>query len=156
MPGDRGIGCVRQSELLKAGLPPLRGHLVGTNNWKEAVEQHLIEVGPGQLGANRSADEPRPLAEQGDWMASSAGLAALQVVLNQAAASRLVPDDSYGMHMSRADVTREGLLDLSGQTVVCVLTGNGLKDPDRALALAPAVTPIPSTLTAVEAALGWS
>jgi threonine synthase len=53
-------------------------------------------------------------------------------------------------------LVREGLLDLSGQTVVCVLTGNGLKDPDRALALAPAVTPIPSTLTAVEAALGWS
>jgi threonine synthase len=52
-------------------------------------------------------------------------------------------------------LVRQGLLDLSGQTVVCVLTGNGLKDPDRALALAPAVTPIASTLTAVEAALGW-
>jgi threonine synthase len=53
-------------------------------------------------------------------------------------------------------LVREGVLDLSGQTVVCVLTGNGLKDPDRALALAPVVTPIPSTLTAVEAALGWT
>jgi threonine synthase len=53
-------------------------------------------------------------------------------------------------------LVREGTLDLSGQTVVCVLTGNGLKDPDRALALAPTVTSIPSTLTAVEAALGWS
>jgi threonine synthase len=53
-------------------------------------------------------------------------------------------------------LVRTGALDLAGQTAVCVLTGNGLKDPDRALALAPAVTPIPPTLTAVEAALGWS
>jgi len=53
-------------------------------------------------------------------------------------------------------LVRDGALDLSGQTVVCVLTGNGLKDPDRALAMAPAVTPVPPTLGAVEAALGWS
>ncbi len=53
-------------------------------------------------------------------------------------------------------LARAGELDLRGQIAVCVLTGNGLKDPDRALAMAPAVTPIPPTLGAVEAALGWS
>ena len=49
----------------------------------------------------------------------------------------------------------QGALDLRGRSVVCVLTGSGLKDPDRAMALAPGVTQVAPTLAAVEAALGW-
>jgi len=49
----------------------------------------------------------------------------------------------------------QGALDLRGRSVVCVLTGSGLKDPDRAMALAPAFTQVDPTLAAVEAALAW-
>ena len=41
----------------------------------------------------------------------------------------------------------------SGATVVCVLTGNGLKDPDFALSRLAAPTPIPATLDALAEAL---
>ena len=37
--------------------------------------------------------------------------------------------------------------------VVCVLTGNGLKDPDRAIALAPAIAEVDATLEAVRRAI---
>jgi threonine synthase len=49
----------------------------------------------------------------------------------------------------------QGALDLRGRSVVCVLTGSGLKDPDRAMALAPSVTQVAPTLAAVESALAW-
>ena len=38
--------------------------------------------------------------------------------------------------------------------VVCVLTGNGMKDPDRALALAPKIVEVPAQLDAVRDAIG--
>ena len=41
-----------------------------------------------------------------------------------------------------------------GSTVVCTVTGNGLKDPDTALAGMPQVTPVPVDPVAVVAALG--
>ncbi len=37
--------------------------------------------------------------------------------------------------------------------VVCVLTGNGMKDPDRAIAMAPAIAEVDATLDAVRAAI---
>ena len=40
-----------------------------------------------------------------------------------------------------------------GQTVVCVLTGHGLKDPDTAVADAPPVLRIPSTRADLERAV---
>ncbi|GAA4475190.1 threonine synthase [Rhodococcus olei] len=46
----------------------------------------------------------------------------------------------------------EGWLD-RGQTVVCTVTGNGLKDPDTALLGMPAVQPIPVDPVAVASAL---
>jgi len=39
--------------------------------------------------------------------------------------------------------------------VVCVLTGNGLKDPDRAVALSGEAARVDPALIAVERALGW-
>jgi len=41
-----------------------------------------------------------------------------------------------------------------GSTVVCTVTGNGLKDPDTALRDVPTVTPLPVDAGAVVAALG--
>ena len=41
-----------------------------------------------------------------------------------------------------------------GSTVVCTVTGNGLKDPDTALKGMPAVTPVPVDPVAVAAQLG--
>ena len=38
--------------------------------------------------------------------------------------------------------------------VVCVLTGNGMKDPDRAIAMAPQIAEVDATLDAVRAAIG--
>jgi threonine synthase len=52
-------------------------------------------------------------------------------------------------------LARAGAVDVRGRTAVCVLTGNGLKDPDRALALAPATETIAASAGAVEAALEW-
>ena len=38
--------------------------------------------------------------------------------------------------------------------VVCVLTGNGMKDPDRAIAMAPEIAEVDATLDAVREAIG--
>ena len=45
-------------------------------------------------------------------------------------------------------------LDLADKTVVCVITGHGLKDPDTALALQGEMTDVPAELDAVERAMG--
>jgi threonine synthase len=47
-------------------------------------------------------------------------------------------------------------IDLSQSTVVCVITGNGLKDTEIALKNAPPFLKLPPELAAVEKALGWS
>ncbi len=51
-------------------------------------------------------------------------------------------------------LTREGL-DLSNKSVVCILTGNGLKDADTATKKAGPFTRLPANLADVEKALGW-
>ncbi|MEX0801092.1 MAG: threonine synthase [Dehalococcoidia bacterium] len=45
-------------------------------------------------------------------------------------------------------------LDLAGKTVVCVVTGHGLKDPDTALQADADITETPAELAAVERAMG--
>ncbi|MDI3280955.1 MAG: threonine synthase [Bacillota bacterium] len=50
-------------------------------------------------------------------------------------------------------LAREGYFP-PGRTIVCVLTGHGLKDPDRAIACCETPRPIPATAEAVSAALG--
>jgi len=40
--------------------------------------------------------------------------------------------------------------------VVCILTGNGLKDPDIAMARAAPFVEVPAEIGSVEEALGWS
>jgi threonine synthase len=52
-------------------------------------------------------------------------------------------------------MVEQGRVDLTGKRVVCVLTGNGLKDPDTAVKQASGVLHVPATLNAVESALGW-
>jgi len=49
----------------------------------------------------------------------------------------------------------QGRLNLKDSRVVCVLTGNGLKDPDTAVKLATDVLHVPAEIEGVEAALGW-
>lgn len=44
---------------------------------------------------------------------------------------------------------------LAGQTVVCVITGSGLKDPDTALGIEAVRHEAPAELEAVERVLGW-
>ncbi len=46
-------------------------------------------------------------------------------------------------------------MDFSGKKIVCVVTGNGLKDADIALRDAPAFTRVAPTEDAVKAVLGW-
>ena len=43
---------------------------------------------------------------------------------------------------------------LRGERIVCVLTGNGLKDPDTAIAQAELPPPLPATMDALTDALG--
>jgi threonine synthase len=45
-------------------------------------------------------------------------------------------------------------LDLGGKTVVCIITGSGLKDPDTAMAAPPELFHLPPDLAAVEEAVG--
>ncbi len=52
-------------------------------------------------------------------------------------------------------LVRSGQVDLAGRTAVCVLTGNGLKDPDQAVALSGDAARVDPDLLAVERALGW-
>jgi threonine synthase len=44
----------------------------------------------------------------------------------------------------------------SGQTVVCIITGSGLKDPETALETEPTIHHVPADLDAIERAMGWS
>ncbi len=48
-----------------------------------------------------------------------------------------------------------GGMDFSSKTVVCVITGTGLKDTDIALKNAPPFLEVAADVTAVEEALGW-
>lgn len=48
---------------------------------------------------------------------------------------------------------REGRL-VADETVVCVLTGHGLKDPERAMSIAPAIEPVTSSADRLAALLG--
>jgi threonine synthase len=45
--------------------------------------------------------------------------------------------------------------DFSGKKIVCVVTGNGLKDADIALRDVPGFTRVAPTQDAVKAVLGW-
>jgi len=45
--------------------------------------------------------------------------------------------------------------DFYGKTIVCVVTGSGLKDTEAALKKAPSFLELPADLAAVEKALGW-
>jgi threonine synthase len=46
--------------------------------------------------------------------------------------------------------------DCSGERIVCILTGSGLKDPDIAMARASPFVEVPAELGSVEKALGWT
>ncbi|MDR1453507.1 MAG: threonine synthase [Candidatus Margulisbacteria bacterium] len=48
---------------------------------------------------------------------------------------------------------REGIFQ-KGDTAVCILTGHGLKDPDRAIAIAPPVSKAPADISAITKILG--
>ena len=51
-------------------------------------------------------------------------------------------------------LSRKGI-DFTSKSIVCVVTGTGLKDPDTALRNAQQPLELPADLTAVEQALGW-
>jgi len=46
-------------------------------------------------------------------------------------------------------------MDFSGKKIVCVITGNGLKDTESALKDAPPFLKLPADLAGIEQALGW-
>jgi threonine synthase len=52
-------------------------------------------------------------------------------------------------------LTREGM-DLRDATVVCVITGTGLKDPDTAMSTTARIIYLPADLPAIERALRWT
>jgi threonine synthase len=49
---------------------------------------------------------------------------------------------------------RDGRLDVRGKTVVCVVTGHGLKDPDSITARFAPPQVIPATMAALERLIG--
>ena len=50
---------------------------------------------------------------------------------------------------------KKGGMDFSGKKIVCIVTGNGLKDADTALKDAPAFARVAPTEKAVKEVLGW-
>jgi len=50
-------------------------------------------------------------------------------------------------------MSRQGL-DLSNSTIVCIITGSGLKDPDTAMAIPTEIREVPADLSAVEKVIG--
>ena len=52
-------------------------------------------------------------------------------------------------------LARDGA-DLRDATVVCIVTGAGLKDPDTAMTTTPRMIQLPADLTAIERALRWA
>ena len=50
-------------------------------------------------------------------------------------------------------MSRQGL-DLSKSTIVCIITGSGLKDPDTAMSIPTEIREVPADLAAVEKAIG--
>ena len=51
-------------------------------------------------------------------------------------------------------LSRQGK-DFTGKRIVCIITGNGLKDTDIALKDAPSLLELPANIEAIEKALGW-
>ncbi|MGI8552956.1 MAG: threonine synthase [Dehalococcoidia bacterium] len=43
----------------------------------------------------------------------------------------------------------------AGKTIVCIITGTGLKDPDTAMSTQPEIYELPADLEAIERAMGW-
>jgi threonine synthase len=52
-------------------------------------------------------------------------------------------------------LSRQGK-DFSKSKIVCIVTGNGLKDPDTAIKSAPDIMKLPADLHSIEKALGWA
>ena len=44
----------------------------------------------------------------------------------------------------------------AGQTIVAIITGNGLKDPETALQADPPIHHVAADLTAIEREMGWA
>ena len=44
----------------------------------------------------------------------------------------------------------------AGKSIVCIVTGNGLKDPDTAMMAPPEVFELPADLETIERAMGWN
>jgi len=51
-------------------------------------------------------------------------------------------------------LSRQGM-DFSGKRIVCIITGNGLKDTEIALKNPPSIMELPADLAVIEKALGW-
>jgi threonine synthase len=50
---------------------------------------------------------------------------------------------------------RRGGRSFAGETIVCVITGHGLKDPETALTIEPSLHRVPADLEAIEREMGW-
>ena len=78
-------------------------------------------------------------------LAQQASSRARRSVLHLAAPSSLAAPSPVGRGPS-----------LDGQTVVCIITGHGLKDPDTAMKIEADMQEVPADFAAVEAAMGLS
>ncbi len=47
-------------------------------------------------------------------------------------------------------------MSFAGQRIVCIITGNGLKDPETALRSEPPIHHVPADLVAIEREMGWA
>ncbi len=98
--------------------------------WHEALR--ALDESGGLITAVSDAE----ILQSWKWLASLEGLF-------------VEPASATGVAVLRQQI-QQGELDPQGQTVVCVLTGHGLKDPDTALQQAAAPRRLPATMAALE------
>ncbi len=88
-----------------------------------------------------------------DWVSDQEILEAYQLLSSKEGV--FVEPASAASVAGLRKLVSQGKLDLRNSRVVCVLTGNGLKDPDTAVKLSTEVLHVPPTIEGVEKALGW-
>jgi threonine synthase len=104
--------------------------------WHEAMA--ALDESGGLIDAVSDAE----ILQSWRWLASLEGLF-------------VEPASATGVAVLHKQIV-EGRLDPQGQTVVCVLTGHGLKDPDTAVAAAAEPQRLPATMDALERYLAGS
>jgi threonine synthase len=117
-----------------------------TAYWKGFVEYHKL---------GKSAKKPKMMGFQAAGAAPIVMGHPIEKPETIATAIRIGNPASWQKATAARKLSRQGK-DFSKSKIVCIVTGNGLKDPDTAIKNAPDIMKLPADLLSVERALGWA